>query len=94
MLPQPTGSGRGLILRRWPAGETSVVAAALVEGHGLLRLLAKGARQMRSRLRPLVEPGRLVDLEFTLYRDRDLQCFRGGFYQPRRGIRIPQPALL
>lgn len=78
LLPQPTGSGRAVILRRWPAGESSLVASALVEGHGLLRLLAKGARQPRSRLRPLVEPGRLADLEFSLYRDRDLQYLRGG----------------
>jgi DNA repair protein RecO len=78
LLPQPTGSGRGLVLRRWPAGETSVVVSALIDGCGLMRLLGKGARQPRSRLRSLVEPGRLVDLEFSLYRDRDLQYLRGG----------------
>jgi DNA repair protein RecO (recombination protein O) len=78
LLPRPSGSGRGLILRRWPAGETSAVVSALIDGFGLVRLLGKGARLARSRLRPLVEPGRLVDLEFSLYSDRDLQYLRGG----------------
>ncbi len=78
LLPQPVGGGRGLILRRWPAGETSAVVSALVDGHGLLRLLAKGARQPRSRLRALVEPGRIVELEFSLQPGRDLQYLRGG----------------
>lgn len=78
LLPRPTGSGRGLILRRWPAGETSAVVSALIDGHGLVRLVGKGARLARSRLRSLVEPGRLVDLEFSLYPGRELQYLRGG----------------
>lgn len=78
LLPQPAGSGPALVLRRWTAGETSIIASALVEGHGFVRLLAKGARQSRSRLRALVEPGRLVELEFTLNPQRDLQYLRGG----------------
>jgi DNA repair protein RecO len=78
LLPRPSGSGRGFVLRAWPTGETSVVAAVLVDGVGLLRLLAKGAREQHSRLRPLVQPGRLADLEFSLDPARELQYLRGG----------------
>lgn len=78
VLPRPTGSGRGLVLRTWPSGETSVVASLLVDGVGMIRVIAKGARETRSRLRPLVQPGRLVDLEFSLDPARELQYLRGG----------------
>ncbi|MBD3222879.1 DNA repair protein RecO [bacterium] len=78
VLTRPTGSGRAVVLRTWPSGETSVVASVLTEAHGLLRLVAKGARQSSSRLRPLVQPGRLVDLEFSLDPARELQYLRGG----------------
>ncbi|HOX26642.1 MAG TPA: DNA repair protein RecO [Candidatus Krumholzibacteria bacterium] len=78
LLPRPAGSGRGLVLRVWPSGETSVIASVLSPDHGLLRLMAKGARQTRSRLRPLVQPGRLADLEYSLDPARELQYLRGG----------------
>ncbi len=78
VLPRPAASGRGLVLRTWPTGETSVVASVLTAEHGLVRLMAKGARQTRSRLRSLVQPGRLADLEYSLDPDRELQYLRGG----------------
>ena len=78
VLPRPAGSGRALVLRTWPSGETSVIASTLTAEHGLVRLMAKGARQIRSRLRPLMQPGRLVDLEFSLTEGRDLQYLRDG----------------
>jgi len=78
VLPRPTGSDRGLVLRVWPSGETSCVASVLTADHGLQRLLAKGARQTRSRLRALVQPGRLVEIEFSLDPARELQYLRGG----------------
>lgn len=78
VLPRPAASGRGLVLRVWPSGETSVVASVLTAEFGLLRLIAKGAREPRSRLRPLVQPGRVADLEFSLDNARELQYLRGG----------------
>ncbi len=78
VLPRPSGSDRALVLRVWPTGETSLVASVLTEEHGLLRLVARGARQTRSRLRPLVQPGRLAELEFSLDPARQLQYLRGG----------------
>jgi DNA repair protein RecO (recombination protein O) len=67
-----------LVLRTWPSGETSVIASTLTAAHGLVRLMAKGARQTRSRLRPLVQPGRLVELEYSLTEGRELQYLRDG----------------
>lgn len=78
LLPRPVASGRSLVLRTWPTGETSVIASVLVAELGLLRLVAKGARLQASRLRPLVQPGRLAELEFSLDPARDLQYLRGG----------------
>jgi len=78
VLPRPVGASRALVLRIWPSGETSLVASVLSQDHGLLRLMAKGARQERSRLRPLVQPGRLADMEYSLDPARELQYLRGG----------------
>lgn len=78
VLPRPVGASRALVLRIWPSGETSLVASVLSQEHGLIRLMAKGARQERSRLRPLVQPGRLADMEYSLDPARDLQYLRGG----------------
>lgn len=78
LLPRPSAGDRGLVLRCWQSGETSVVVSVLLRERGLLRLLAKGARLQHSRLRALVQPGRLADLEFSLDPARELQYLRGG----------------
>jgi DNA repair protein RecO (recombination protein O) len=78
LLPQPLGTGTALVLRVWPTGETSVVVSLLTAEHGAVRAVAKGARQARSRLQPLVQPGRLIDVEVTLTPGRELQFLRGG----------------
>lgn len=78
LLPQPLVTGAALVLRAWPAGETSVVVSLLTEAHGNIRAIAKGARQARSRLQPLVQPGRLIDVEVTAVPGRELQFLRGG----------------
>lgn len=78
VLSRPVGAGPALVLRTWPTGETSLVVSVLTRDHGALRLIAKGARQERSRLRPLVQVGRLADLEYSLDPARELQYLRGG----------------
>ncbi|MBC8424186.1 DNA repair protein RecO [bacterium] len=78
IIAKPVASSRAVVLRAWPAGETSVVASLLCESHGYVRVIAKGARGARSALRPLVQPGRLVDVEFGLQPDRELQYLKGG----------------
>lgn len=78
VLPQPSASSDSLVLRIWPCGETSVIASLLTRDHGYIKVIAKAARRPNSRLRALVEPGRLVSVEFSLDPQRELQYLRGG----------------
>ncbi len=78
VLTRPAASTAALVLRAWPCGETSAVASLLTRDHGYVKVIAKSARQARSVLRPLVEPGRLVTVEFSLDPARELQYLRGG----------------
>lgn len=78
MLARPTAASRAIVLRTWPTGETSVLASLLTEDHGYVKVIAKGARGERSVLRPLVQPGCLVDVEFSLRPDRELQYLKAG----------------
>lgn len=78
VLPRPAVSSDAVVLRTWPTGETSVIASTVTADHGYVRLIAKGARGERSALRPLVQPGRLINAEFGLRPDRELQYLKGG----------------
>ena len=78
LLPKPTVGSEAWVLRAWSCGETSVIASLLTREHGYVRVMAKGARGPRSQLRPLVEPGRLVNVEFSWDQDRELQYLRSG----------------
>jgi DNA repair protein RecO (recombination protein O) len=78
VIAKPVAADEAVVLRAWPTGETSAVAALLTRDHGYVRVIAKGARGARSALRPLVQPGRLVDVEFGLQPGRDLQYLKGG----------------
>lgn len=78
LLSQPTAETEAWVLRAWPCGETSVIASLLTRDLGYVRVIAKGARGPRSSLRPLVEPGRLVNVDFSWQQDRELQYLRAG----------------
>lgn len=78
LLSKPTTSSQAWVLRAWPCGETSAIASLLTREHGYVRVMAKGARGPRSLLRPLVEPGRLVQAEFSWDPQRELQYLRAG----------------
>lgn len=78
LLSRPVARTEALVLRIWPCGETSAVASLLTREHGFVKVLAKAARRPRSRLRPLLDPGRLVEAEFALDPARELQYLRGG----------------
>ncbi len=78
VLPQPSSSSESLVLRVWPCGETSVIASLLTRDHGYVKVIAKAARRPNSRLRALVEPGRVVTAEYSLNPNRELQYLRGG----------------
>jgi DNA repair protein RecO (recombination protein O) len=87
VLTRPAASTDALVLRAWPCGETSAVASLLTRDHGYVKVIAKAARRPLSTLRPLVEPGRLVTVEFSLDPARELQYLRGGGVEldPLRG---------
>ena len=78
LLSRPTGNSAALVLRTWPCGESSAIASLLTRDHGYVKVIAKAARRPRSVLRPLIEPGRLVDVEFSLDPSRELQYLRKG----------------
>lgn len=78
LLPQPVGTSDALVLRTWPTGETSVIASLLTATHGFVSVLARAARRLSSPLQSLVQPGRLVEVEYSLMPRRDLQYLRGG----------------
>lgn len=78
VMPQPVVSCDALVLRSWPCGETSAIASLLTRDHGYVKVIAKAARRPQSSLRSLVEPGRLVSVEFGLEPGRELQYLRGG----------------
>ncbi|MEN8008536.1 MAG: recombination protein O N-terminal domain-containing protein [Candidatus Krumholzibacteriota bacterium] len=78
VMTRPAACTEALVLRAWPCGETSAVVSLLTRDHGYVKVIAKGARTGRSRLRPLIEPGRLVTAEFSLDPRRELQFLRGG----------------
>ena len=78
VMSRPAACSEALVLRVWPCGETSAVASLLTQDHGYIKVIAKAARGPRSSLRPLIEPGRLVTVEFSLDPRRELQFLRGG----------------
>ncbi|HXH64131.1 MAG TPA: DNA repair protein RecO, partial [Mariprofundaceae bacterium] len=47
---------RALLLRRIPYGDSSLVIHLLTEHHGVLSLMARGARRAKSPLRAALEP--------------------------------------
>ena len=78
IFPDPTRASDCLVLRTWSSGETSIIASVLSGQDGYLRVIAKGARRQQSRLRGLVQPCSLANLEYSWREDRALQYLRGG----------------
>ena len=62
----------GIVLRTIALGDTSKIVSVLTPGFGRVKLVAKGSRQIGSRLGPLLEPGNELDLVFYPHRDREL----------------------
>jgi DNA repair protein RecO (recombination protein O) len=62
----------GLILRPVKLGDSSKIVSALTERFGRVKLVAKGSRQLGSRLSALLEPGNELDLVFYPHDDREL----------------------
>ncbi len=70
----------GVILRRMPLRETSVMMDVLTKNLGLIPIIAKGARKNQSKLIGLLEPNN--QLELTLYKTPDSKWwyFRSGAF--------------
>lgn len=62
----------GLILRPVKLGDSSKIVSALTERFGRVKLVAKGSRQLGSRLSALLEPGNELDLVLYPHDDREL----------------------
>ncbi len=62
----------GVVLRTLRLGETSQIVSVLSAGHGRVKLVAKGSRNLRSRLRALLEPGNELELVFYAHPRREL----------------------
>jgi DNA repair protein RecO (recombination protein O) len=96
LLSRPVVVCDALVLRTWACGETSTIASLLTDGHGFVKVIAKAARRSGSALRPLVQSGRLIEVEFGLAPGRDLQYLRAGSVQldPLSGATLHQHAYL
>jgi DNA repair protein RecO (recombination protein O) len=81
IISRPVISSEAMVLRVWSYAETSVIASLLTEKTGFVKVIAKGARKSKSNLQSLVQPGTLVDVEFTDVANRELQYLRGGSVQ-------------
>lgn len=76
------------VLRTYALGETSLIAVLLTAEAGLLRAVAKGARESRSRLRGLLQAGAALELQLYLKP-------RGGLHLLREASALgalPRPA--
>lgn len=60
-MPAPLRD-RGIVLRNIRLGDSSKITSALTEQHGRVKLVAKGARRIGSRLGALLEPGNELEL--------------------------------
>lgn len=61
-----------LVLRCIRLGDTSKIVSALSAEYGKVRLVAKGARNLRSRMANLLEPGNQIEAVFYPREGRDL----------------------
>lgn len=62
----------GIVLRPIKLGDSSKIVSVLTPAYGRVKLVAKGSRQLSSRLSTLLEPGNELDLVFYPHADRDL----------------------
>lgn len=71
-----TSSCRGIILRVYPYSETSLIVHCLTDAHGLISLLAKGARRFKSSFAGKIDLFYLCRLELILSKRSDLHLLK------------------
>ena len=79
------------VLRTYALGETSLIAVLLTEEAGLLRAVAKGAREGKNRLRGLLQAGAALDLLIYLKSRGGLHLLREA--TARGALPRPEAAL-
>jgi len=77
-------SGRALVLRRTPYGESSLVVQLLTERAGRVHVLAKGAYRTTSRYFAVLDLFDTLELEWSESRSSDLGLLRSGAIAHRR----------
>lgn len=83
----PVRSGRALVLRRTPYGESSLVVQLLTERAGRVHVLAKGAYRPTSRYFAVLDLFDTLELEWSGSRTSDLSLLRSGsLVRRRRGL--------
>jgi DNA repair protein RecO (recombination protein O) len=55
---------RGLVLARQNIGEADRLMTVFTENYGKVKVIARGARKIKSKLAPHIEPFQLIDLEY------------------------------
>lgn len=66
----------GLFLRSFPLSESDKVVACLTPDFGLIRLVAKGSRKLKSRFSGTLEPFSIAQIDFYRREDGDLGILR------------------
>ena len=70
------GSVDGLVLREWQTGENDKLLSVLTAEYGKIRVCAKGARSVKSRIAPLCRPFTYANFEF--YEKNKMRWLSGG----------------
>ena len=74
--PASRASDRGIMLRRTPFGETSLVVHVLTPNHGRVELMAKGAHRPRSRFFGVLDWFDTLELSWVRRGDSELGTLR------------------
>ncbi len=72
-----------VVLRAFDYGETSRIATVLTRHHGVIGVLAKGARRPTSRFGATLQPGAYVELVYYFRESRGLQTLKESAHVTR-----------
>lgn len=75
-------SSQAIVLKRFPYGDTSLIARCFSRDFGKVSLIARGARRKKSTITAHLQPLAFLDIVFYYKRDRDLHTLsKAGFTQ-------------
>ncbi len=64
---------QAVVLKGWKLGETSKILALFTQDHGIIKVVAKGARDKNSKFKGCTEPLSFINIVYYDKRTRDLQ---------------------